>query len=134
MKKISLLLLGLLIFTSCLDQDDSPNFAYEFLKIDEAITPESFTFGETDTITIKYSFPNSCYSFNQIYYEAKDSTRTVAVRATVLLDKECTEEIVQEEKKFVVTVSQTEDYIFKFFKGTDSEGENIFEEVIVPVN
>ncbi|AUC21703.1 MULTISPECIES: hypothetical protein [Polaribacter] len=134
MKKISLLLLGLFVFASCLNNDDVPNYKFEFMPIDEAITPESFTYGESDTITIKYSFPNDCYSFEQIYYETKDSTRTVAVTAMVLLDEECTEETVQEEKKFVVTASQTEDYIFKFFKGTDSEGENIFEEVIVPVN
>ena len=134
MKKISLLLLGLLIFTSCLNHDDAPNFTYKFLTIDDATTPESFTFGETDTISVRYSLPSDCYSFDQIYYETQDTARIVAVSALVILDTDCTEEVVQEEKKFVVTASQTEDYVFKFFKGKDSEGENIFEEVIVPVN
>ena len=134
MKKISLFLLGLLVFTSCLNHDDSPNYKFEYMVIDEAFTPESFTFGESDTITVKYSLPNDCYTFNQIYYETQDTTRIVAVTAMVLLDADCTEEIVQEEKKFVVTASQREDYIFKFFKGKDSNDENIFEEVIVPVN
>jgi len=134
MKKISLLLLGLLIFTSCLNHDDSPNYGYKFLTIDEAITPDSLTFGEKDTITVKYTLPNDCYSFDQIYYEIQDTTRIVAVTAMVFLDMDCLEEPVQEEQNFVVTASQTEDYIFKFFKGKDSDGENIFEEVIVPVN
>jgi hypothetical protein len=34
----------------------------------------------------------------------------------------------------LVRASQEEDYIFKFWKGKDTNGENIFEEVIVPVN
>ncbi|MCL7762160.1 hypothetical protein MPF19_01945 [Polaribacter sp. Z014] len=135
MKKITLLLISLLVFYSCLNNDnDIPNYTFEYLKIDEAITPASFTFGEQDTITVKYSLPNGCYSFDQVFYESKDSTRTVAVRALVKLDLACTEAIVQEEKSFVVKATQKEDYIFKFYKGKDSIGENIFEEVIVPVN
>ena len=135
MKKIVLLLFGLLVFYSCLNDDnDQPNYAYEYLPIDEALTPESFTYGELDTITVKYSLPSSCYSFYQVFYETLDSTRTVAVTAIVDLDVQCTQATVQEEKKIVVKASQREDYIFKFFKGKDSNNENVFEEVIVPVN
>lgn len=135
MKKITLLLIGLLVFYGCLNNDnDQPNYAFEYLPIDEAITPASFTFGQIDTITVKYSLPNGCYSFNQIYYETKDTTRIVAVTALVALDDVCTQAIIQEEKKIAVMASQREDYVFKFYKGKDANGENIFNEVVIPVN
>ena len=87
MKKWWLLFTGLVVFYSCLDNDqegpnyflnkvsDDPNYRYEYLPIDSAITPESFTFGETDTITMAYSLPNGCYSFDQIYNEVKGTTQ-----------------------------------------------------------
>ena len=39
-----------------------------------------------------------------------------------------------EEYDLLVTAKQEEGYLFKFWKGTDNNGENIFEEVVVPVN
>ncbi|WP_237587392.1 hypothetical protein [Polaribacter sargassicola] len=134
MKKLTLLLFSLIVFTSCLDDSYTPNYTYEYLPIDEAITPDSLTFGEVDTIHIKYSLPNYCYSFDRIYYETQDTTRIVAVTALVNLDDDCAEQIIQEEYDIPIMASQKEDYIFKFFKGVDSDGENIFDEIIVPVN
>ena len=119
MKKWWLLFTGLVVFYSCLDNDqegpnyflnkvsDDPNYRFEYLPIDSVITPESFTFGQTDTITMAYSLPNGCYSFDQIYYEVKGTTtRIVAVTAIVELDMFCTEAIIQEETKFIVKASQ----------------------------
>ncbi|MEE9406723.1 MAG: hypothetical protein V3V28_01485 [Polaribacter sp.] len=135
MKKISLLLLSLFILSSCLNNDNNTsNHTFEYLSIDEAITPTSFTFGEKDTITVKYSLTNGCYSFDRMYYEYEDSTRIVAVIALLDLNENCTQDIRQEEYKFEVTATQREDYIFKFYKGRDADGESIFEEVVIPVN
>jgi hypothetical protein len=134
MKKFMLLFLGVFLFYSCLNNDNDTSFTYEYAPIDEAITPTSFTFGETDSIKIKYTFPNGCYSFDRIYYQHQDTTRIVAVTALVELSKPCTLAIIEGEYTFPVKATQREDYIFKFFKGTDSDGENIFEEVVVPVN
>lgn len=134
MKKITLLIFGLIVFYSCLNKNDSPNYAYEYLPIDEAITPDSFTFGEVDTVYVKYSLPNFCYSFDRIYYETQDTTRIIAVTSLVDLDGDCEETVVQEEYKIPIKATQQEDYVLKFFKGVDSNGENIFDEVIVPVN
>ena len=135
MKKRILLLLASILFYSCLNSNDKDiNFRYEFLPISEAKTPVSFTFGETDTITVKYLLPNSCYSFQEIYYQTKDSTRTVAITAFVALDKVCSLAFIKEEYKFAVMATQTEDYLFKFYKGKNSKGENTYDEVIIPVN
>ena len=136
MKKFILLFTSVFIFCACLNNndDDKINIAYELLPIDEYTTPTSFTFGEKDTIKIKYSLKNDCYYFNNVYYEYQDSSRIVAVRSFLELDNSCKEIITQQEYNLIVTAAQKEDYIFKFWKGTDSNGENIFEEVIVPVN
>ncbi len=134
MKKNLLLLFGLLFFYSCLNTDSRESYTTEFLPVDEAITPASLTFGEIDTITVKYTLPNSCYVFDRIHYEYQDTARIVAVSSLYFLDKDCEEISTKGEYKFTIRTSQEEDYIFKFFKGRDSNGENIFEEVIVPVN
>lgn len=133
MKKILILLVSVLGLSSCLNNDE-PNFKYEFLKIDEAITPQSFTFMQKDTITLKYTLPNTCYSFYNVSYEYKDVERIVAVVALVLLDDPCAQVTEQKEIKFPVLASQKEDYVFKFYKGKDNDGRNIFQEVIIPVN
>lgn len=135
MKKLALLLTGILIFSSCLNSDNNlPNYTFDFLAIDEYDVPDNFTFGETDTVAVKYTLPNSCYSFDNIYYEIQDTTRIVAINSYLRLDEDCSEVAVQEEFKFVINVSQQEDYVFKFYKGKDTNGENTFEEVVVPVN
>jgi hypothetical protein len=133
MKKIVLLLMSVILFSSCID-DDGPKYAYEILTIDEATVPESFTFGESYDVTVKYTLPNSCYSFHSLYYEYQDTTRVVAINALVRTDINCTEEAIERDYTFEVNVTQQEDYVFKFWKGEDADGENIFEEVVVPVN
>lgn len=132
-KKIIVLCLLTVFISSCLN-DNEHDFTYELLSIDEAIVPASFIFGQKDTIAIKYTLKNSCYSFDNLYYEYQDTARVVAVRAFVSLEDACTEITSQKEYKFAVNVTQQEDYVFKFWKGTDSNGENIFEEIIVSVD
>lgn len=134
MKKTLLLLTTIIILSSCLNTDDLPNYKYEFVAIDEATTPANFRFGKRDTITLKYTLPNTCYNFDNIYYDNQDTARVVAIRTYIDLDKNCAEVITQKEYKLIINVGQQEDYLFKFFKGKDSNGENIFEEVVIPVN
>jgi hypothetical protein len=133
MKKIFLFVFASALFLSC-SNNDKFNFEYSFIPIDEITAPTSFTYGEVDTLKIKYSLPNGCYYFNDVYYEYKDSTRIVAVRALRELNTNCTEALITEEYNLLVKASQEEDYVFKFWKGTDNNGDNIFEEVVVPVN
>lgn len=135
MKKLAFFIGIIFIFSSCLNNDDVENYGYDFVAIDEAKTPINFTFGEVDTITVKYTLPNSCYSFRSIYYEYQDTARVVAINAFVDLSNSiCNPGTAQQEYKIPVSATQKEDYIFKFYKGKDSIGKNIFEEIVVPVN
>ncbi|OSY88995.1 hypothetical protein WH52_04865 [Tenacibaculum holothuriorum] len=130
MKKTILVFL-IILYVSC--SIDDPDYRYKLLPIQESETPQSFKFGEVDTIKVKYTLPNTCFSFHSLYYEYRDTTRIVAIRTLEKLEETCQEISVERELKFPVKVSQKEDYIFKFWKGKDSDGKDIFEEKIVLV-
>lgn len=134
MKKLLLIFFSVLLFQSCLKEDNTIQYEYETLIIDEVEIPDSFTFGEMHEITIKYSLPNSCYSFYSLYYAYEETSRIVAVNASKSLEGSCTEVVIQQEYTFTVTANQEEDYVFKFWKGKDVDGNNIFEEITIPVN
>lgn len=130
MKKV-IFIFSLLLLMACSSEDE---FQLHILTIDEAVTPTSLNAGDVDFITVKYTLPNPCYHFYNLYYEYEGTSRIVAIRALEDLSTTCSQVTVQEEYTFPVQVLQTEDYTFKFWKGKDSNGEDIFEEVVVPVN
>ena len=131
MKKIALIILALVI-TSC--SVEEPNYKFTLLPIKEATVPQNFKFGEIDTVKVTYVLPNGCFGFHSLYYQYKDTTRIVAIRAIENLETICTQATIEGEYKFPIKVSQKKDYLFKFWKGKDNKGKDIFEEKIVSVN
>ena len=135
MKRLFLNVILVLLFVSCSQDDDNANnFKIETLPVKEAIVPAEFIFGSRHDITITYDFPSGCHSFYNLFYRYEGTSRIVAVNSLVNESVACTDDIREFEFTFEVNVVQREDYIFKFWKGIDGEGENIFEEIIVPVN
>lgn len=135
MKRIFVSLVLVLMFVSCsLDDDDSGKTTLKTLPIKEAIVPANFTFGSVQEITVKYDLPNGCHSFYNLFYQYEGNTRIVAVNSLLNNSVPCTDAVIEEEHTFTVKVVQYDDYIFKFWKGTDDSGESIFEEITVPVN
>lgn len=130
MKKV-ILIFSMLFLMACSAEDE---FQLHILTIDEAVTPASFDAGDVGFITVTYTLPNPCYNFYNLYYEYQGTSRVVAIRALEDLSTTCSQVTVEKEYTFPVQVSQSEDYTFKFWKGKDANGEDIFEEVIVPVN
>ncbi len=132
----NILLTFFLVFTfvSCsLDDDGNTNFALKTLPIKEAVVPAEFEFGSSYTIKVLYDLPDGCHSFYNLYYEYKGTSRIVAITAIVDLNATCTEAIIEKEHEFIVNISQSEDYTFRFWKGEDSQGDDIFEDIVVPV-
>jgi len=125
----------LIAFTlvSCLSDDNDTNFVLVTLPVKEAVVPAEFEFGMSYTIKLEYDLPNGCHTFYDLYYKQDHKSRIVAI--TALLDEQanCTEALISKEHEFVVKVAQEEDYTFRFWKGEDNNGEDIFEDIIVPV-
>lgn len=133
-KKLLVTFLIIATFNSCSLDDNNPNFSIATLAIKEAIVPEAFEFGQVYNITVFYDLPDDCHSFYDLFYQYDGSSRIVAINSIVRNDISCAEVITEKEFTFAVEASQQEDYTFKFWKGTDSNGNDIFDEVIVPVN
>jgi hypothetical protein len=125
-------LFGLIILIFACTKTDI-NFRYALLPIDSAITPSSFILGKTDTIKVKYSLPNSCYSFLDVYYDYQQNARVIAIQALKDTESICTQDLVQKEVRIPIKPLQKENYVFKFWKGKDTSGNDTFEEIIVTV-
>ncbi|MGB0890819.1 MAG: hypothetical protein ACPGUU_00610 [Flavobacteriaceae bacterium] len=133
MKKFLLICLVILL-ASCSSVNKENNSVLKLLPIDKVNTPQIFIYGTIDTIAIKYSLPNSCHVYHSLYYQYQDTTRIVAVRALEYVDNICSKDIVQKELKFPLHIVQRKDYVFKFWKGKDTKGNDLYEERIIPVN
>jgi hypothetical protein len=134
MKKIVLFLIVITSFLSCSLDDDNTTYTYEVLPVDSYVVPASFTLGQTYEIKLKYQKPTFCHIYQGIYYEKNLNTRTIAVQTAVEKNQVCTMQLPPlSEVSFNFIVSNNGSYIFKFYKGKDASGKDIFEEVEIPV-
>jgi len=138
MKKLMLLLVAVFALNSCTQLDDNaPNYYLEVLPIESFVVPQSFDMNAYYDITVTYKQPTSCHIYDGIYYEKSGDERTFGIQAKVFntdtakcdtLD----EAPIEVKFKFQCTPGYQK-YVFKFYKGEDAQGNNIFEEVTVPV-
>ena len=132
MKKIFFAIFILLLTVSCSD-DDSSNYHYELLPVEDAIVPDEFVQGQVYFITVKYIRPTECYVYNDVLYEYDFDARNIAVVSTVVEDSDCEEIDSEEELTIRVQALQTSPYVFRFWQGDDDDGNPIYLEIIVPV-
>lgn len=134
MKKIALFLIVITSLLSCSTDNENTTYTYSVLAVESYIVPASFTLGQTYEIKLKYQRPTSCHFYQGIYYDKNLITRTIAIQAAVQNDLICTQELPPlSEVSFNFMVTNTGSYIFKFFKGKDDSGKDVFEEVEIPV-
>ena len=134
LKNLLLSIVLALTFTSCsLEDDGNTNLSLDTLPIKSQTVPESFVFGTIDTIKVVYELPDKCHSFYNLFYEYEGVSRKIAINTLVDNKVECTQVITEKELSFPIQIRQHEDYVLKFWKGKDTNGNNIFKEIIVPV-
>ena len=134
MKKIVLFVILITSLLSCSVDNDNTTYTYSVLPVESYVVPASFTLGETYSIKLKYQKPTACHIYQGIYYEKNLNTRTIAIQTALQNNQVCTQEVPPiSEVSFNFTVTNTGSYIFKFYKGEDAAGEDIFEEVEIPV-
>lgn len=134
MRKIFILSIVAAVLFSCSLDDDSANFSFEILPIEEVDIPEEFTLGEVYPITVTYERPTNCHSFRDFYYLKENNERTVAIISTVFEQDNC-EDLTDASltATFNFQVTSNGSYIFKFWQGQDENEEDIFLEIEVPV-
>lgn len=141
MKKILLFLTGVLMltFASCVpDDNDQMQFHFEYLPVETVTLPETVQRGQTYPITVTFNRPTDCYYFDSFYYDINGYTRTVAVQAIVIENASCDPltNVAPEQKSFNFYCSPgyaNNEYTFKFYKGVDTQGNDVFEEHTVTV-
>lgn len=135
MKKIIALFCVFLMFSSCALDEDNRSIHFELLPVDSVIMPAEFHANTENNIIIKFLRPTSCHGFDSFYYEKDGFTRTVAIQSFVLEENNgctpLTNNILEQTLRF--TPIETGTYTFKFWKGKDSNGDNIFEEIVIDV-
>lgn len=125
--------LAILLVSSCSIENNSEDFYFEVMPIESVETPESFVFGQTYEISITYNRTTSCHEFYDFVYDIDEHERTIAVVDVVYTNAECeeTNELVTVSFDFSVTSLDT--YLFKFYKGKDDNGDDIYHLVEIPV-
>ena len=140
MKKLFLFVLTAVLFTSCISDDsiEEQEFYFEILPIEQVFLPETFTYGEIYQIEYNYYKPTTCYSFNELYYLIEGDFRTVAVINSVfekndgLICEPLNEELEWRVFNFECT-KNFGSYIFQFWQGQDSNGNDTYLTYEVPV-
>lgn len=134
MKKFALFFIAILTLNGCNVEDNNPKFHYEILPIESYTVPQSFVLGQTYPIKVKYKKGTSCNQFQGFYYEKNLNKRTVAIQTVVYENPKCLADTTSVEVSFNFYVTSNGSYIFKFFKGVDEAGNDLFHEVEIPVN
>ncbi len=135
MKNKWALFLLLLTILSCSLEEQNTLVNMKIIPIEAFTVPDTFHLGQESTIIIKYKLPSFCYRFYDLYLEEDNSTRIIAISAIEKESSNCQAVNNQVfEYSFNITATQQNDYILKFWKGKTSNGDDIYEEVIVPVN
>ena len=132
MKKIFFVLFAVILMVSCSD-DDSYEYHYELLPIEDAMVPEEFIRGEVYDISVTYIVPNDYYVNSDILYEYDLEARNVAVISLVIESNDFETIDIEQELTFKVHALQESPYLFRFWQGDDDNGEPIYLIVEVPV-
>lgn len=137
MKKIALFLVLMTSLLSC-SVDEPDKYNYYVLPIESYTMPATFTVGATHTITLKYQKPTACYNYGGVYYDygsnAESFTRTIGIYANTKVGESCSEALPPlSEASFNFVPQKAGTYTFKFYKGKDDAGADVFEDVEVVV-
>jgi len=133
MKKILVLFSFIILFLGCSPEDSNVRSHLEVLPVTSVVMPETFVINQISDISVSFVLPTTCHIFRGFFYEADLNTRTVAVQSMVVEEGNCVPAggPVTQILKFKPTQHGT--YTFKFWKGKDQNGEDVFEIREVPV-
>lgn len=132
MKKIFFVIFTIILFSSCVNDDDQV-LHYELLAVQDAIVPAEFEYGKVYDITLKYIVPDDCYINSDVLYEYDSDARNIAVISTVIENKNCETIDLEDELNFKIQALQDNTYILKFWQGDDENGKPVYLIKEIPV-
>ncbi|MEW7279631.1 hypothetical protein ABW636_13640 [Aquimarina sp. 2201CG1-2-11] len=121
-----------IVFTKCSDSDDT-SFFYELVPVDKVTVPEQFEKGKKYTITVYYTPPTNCYSFVGLDTEISKNEQTIAVVNLVVNKNDCMENSELLKTSFEFIAEEEKAYIFKFWQGKQTNGNNDYLVIEVPI-
>lgn len=134
MKKLMFFLILATTIIGCSKDDDTTQVHYEYVPVDSAQLPTEFKRDSIYELPFKYVRPTTCHFFDGFYYDRNSNVRTVAIVNGVFEQDNCTPATVNPLTEILRFKPTTEDsYIFKLWKGEDTNGNDIYDEIEIPV-
>ena len=135
MKKLIFLLFSLASLASCSSDEDSGSLTQDLAPVLSVTLPDSFVKAESYEIEIIYKRPSSCHRFsgfdiskieNKIFIGVVNSNHTS--------NNNCSVTGNLQDRVILNFVAERDDfYIFNFWKGKNTLGEDVFLTIEVPV-
>ncbi|AZQ43221.1 hypothetical protein [Nonlabens ponticola] len=115
------------------DDDGAIPVQFEVVAITGVDIDDTFEFGETNEITIRYNLPSDCHSFEGFNVQSLLNNREVRVVTGFVDVGDCVRELKPEEQTLEFLAASNGTYNFKFFTGFDENNEPEFLEYEVEV-
>lgn len=126
-------LFAMFTISSCNTEDDLA-LRFELLKITGVTFPADLQALETYQVRVTYLRPTGCHYFEGFDYDhTGPQITTVSLIASVLDEKPCQELNVEAETSFEFTPESAGTYVFRFWQGKNTDGQDIYYIVDVTV-
>ncbi|KQC28620.1 hypothetical protein [Flagellimonas eckloniae] len=117
------------------DDKDDDVFRSVYVNVLEADLPDEFDYGNIYNIDVTIELPNSCYIYyDEFNYVYKGDERLIFPIAYIEEGDNCTQSTEETTFSIRFQALQTKPYVFKFYQGKDTNGENMYLTYTVPVN
>lgn len=138
MRKVLFIGLIVVFLGSCSVEDPIVNDYYDvYVPVENVSMPDSFELGQSYEIEYTYYRPSTCHIFNGLFYNPDVNEHILAIQNRVYpnLGPDCADladDLIT--RIFNFTVNSNDTHTFRFWKGKDDSGQDIYLEFEVPVN
>jgi len=133
LKNIFLFCLLSIVLSSCTMDDyrNEMSFTYKLNSIKEVSMPDTLLSGEIYSFRVQFENPADCYEFEGFHIEeGKNSNeRLITAVSTVINEQQICSVYSTPKKEFAVLefdVRRKDNYVLKFWQGTDDKGQPIY--------
>ena len=134
MKKIICFVALQFAFLCCTPKEVEPSEITEIIPVESVVFPAVFTKNQVALISINYKLPTSCHRFVKFQYTKNVNTRTVAVETAKSKNAACNPNSSVGTETLSFKPEELGVYYFRFFKGKDANGADLYYEYYATVN